>query len=449
MVHNSITKIICLLIIIGLNWTGLLAIAQTFAYFNDIESSVGNTFQAGVLDMTLRSGQSNFVPGADNMNPGNQVNRDIYVGKTFSSLELKHNVSFEFVGGDIDLCNQLDLKIWYNHYHGPVSGGYDNRDMRLTYNGKLSALTNHTNNDFEIPHFDDQFDTDPSNGTEQWFYYSIILPSSIPDSFQNKVCNFNFVYEAWQNDFPNSLQGFTDQEIISNTINSGQWVIPPPPLCSFVINEVYYDPDDAHQGNPHEEKFEWIELYNACDETINLKNWYIEDNNGQEIIHPNYLVDPGQFVVIAASAAVWNTYWTLIPDNTLKIALGGNMMFDGLDNDGDRVVLYDNNDNKRDAVSWGTDTYAFVPSVSDVDEGHSIARITKGVDNDIAADWEDLSSPNPGTNPHSIKNPSATTENSLTTEAIMFTEDSIPTDDEGNAVAEEVPTTEEIIINEE
>jgi hypothetical protein len=76
-------------------------------------------------------------------------------------------------------------------------------------------------------------------------------------------------------------------------------------------------------------------------------------------------------------------------------------MFDGLNNEGDRVILYDNNNNQIDEVSWGTDTFAFVPSVSPVPEVHSIARNPKGYDTDHASDWEDLFVPNPGTNPHS------------------------------------------------
>jgi predicted ribosomally synthesized peptide with SipW-like signal peptide len=218
-------KFISLFVVIALNASGLLAIGETLAYFNDTETASGSTLSTGVLDMTVRSGQGNFVPGAENMMPGNQVNRDIYVGKTALSMPLNHNVGFEFVGGDLDLCEQLDLKIWYDHYHGPVSGGYTNRDMRLTYNGKLSALSNYTHTDFEIPHLDDQFDTDPNDGTEQWFYYSIILPSGIADSFQGKVCDFKFIYEAWQTNLSDSSLGFTDTEEISNTISTGTWII--------------------------------------------------------------------------------------------------------------------------------------------------------------------------------------------------------------------------------
>jgi len=117
------------------------------------------------------------------------------------------------------------------------------------------------------------------------------------------------------------------------------------------INEVYYDPDDTHGDF----KDEWIELYNACNHEVNLKNWYFKDNgSGEEKIHQKYLVGAGQFVVIAANASTWS-YWPDIPDNAFKIALGGQKLSDGLNNDGDRVFLYDNNDNLIDTVSWGTE----------------------------------------------------------------------------------------------
>ncbi len=162
------------------------------------------------------------------------------------------------------------------------------------------------------------------------------------------------------------------------------------------INEVYDDPDEEH-GDADDE---WIELYNACDHTVDLKDWYLKDNNSEEVIHDNYRIDPGQFVVIAANASTWS-HWPLIPASAIKIALGGTSMFNHLNNDGDRVFLYDKNDNKIDAVSWGDDTSAFDPSVPNVPKGNSIAREPKGHDTDTAADWVDLESPNPGTNPHS------------------------------------------------
>jgi len=162
------------------------------------------------------------------------------------------------------------------------------------------------------------------------------------------------------------------------------------------INEVYDDPDEEH-GDADDE---WIELYNACDHVVDLKNWYLKDNHGEEVILQTYPIDPGQFVIIAANASTWS-HWPLIPANAVKIALGGSSMFNHLNNDGDRVFLYDNNDNEIDAVSWGDDTSAFTPSVSNVPKGNSIAREPKGYDTDTASDWVELDPPNPGTNPHS------------------------------------------------
>ena len=215
---KSFKKIISLLLVIGLNWAGLSAVSETRAYFNDLEISSGDVYSAGILDMAVRSGQNNFIPPAENMNPGDSTARDIYVGKTALSLPLKHQVSFEFTGGDLDLCGQLDLKIWYNHYECHRSYG-DCRDMRLTYNGKLSALNNYFNADFIIPHPDDWFDIDPSDGTEQWFYYSISLPNDA-DSYQGKTCSFNFIYEGQQNNTNFGAGGFSDVEKISNTIST-------------------------------------------------------------------------------------------------------------------------------------------------------------------------------------------------------------------------------------
>jgi len=214
-------KFIALFMAIALNASGFLTIGETFAYFDDNAISSNNVFQAGVLDITLRSGQNNFVSGAEQMQPGQQVSRDIYVGKTADSFPLKYKISYELIDGDSELCEQLGLKIWYNHYTCQGSYG-DCRDMRLKYDGKLSNLSNLTNEDFRIFHPDDKFDIDDSDGTEQWFYYSITVPSNIANDFKDKVCHFNFVLNGWQVNTVNYGDGgFTDEEKIENTIKIG------------------------------------------------------------------------------------------------------------------------------------------------------------------------------------------------------------------------------------
>ena len=279
---KSFKKIISLLLIIGLNWTGLLAIGQTRAYFNDTKILEDNILQTGILDMTIRSGQGNFTSPAENMNPGDSTARDIYVGKTAFSLLLKHQVSFEFTGGNLDLCDQLDLKIWYDHYE--CQGSYEDcRDMRLTYNGKLSSLNNYFNADFIIPHPDDWFDLDPSDGTEQWFYYSIVLPDDVGNSYQGKTCNFNFVYEGWQDNMNYGEGGFSDVERISNIISTESYDPTPDeenskpdetsgPADHIVINEIY-----GGGGNSGSYwKNDFIELYNASNSLIFLDGWSVQ-----------------------------------------------------------------------------------------------------------------------------------------------------------------------------
>lgn len=168
---------------------------------------------------------------------------------------------------------------------------------------------------------------------------------------------------------------------------------------NIVINEVHYDVDDSHGSERNSQNDEWVELYNNSNIPVNLKNWKLVDNNSEQAIsHRNVWLPPHSFAVIAKAAQTW-TYWG-IPSDTVKIELGGNIG-NGLDNDGDRIILKNSLDEEIDAVSWGSDTTAFTPSVPDVIDGHSIARNPVGHDTDVAADWADVTNPNPGTNPHS------------------------------------------------
>jgi len=331
---KAITKICVLMLIMGLNWAGLSAIGETIAYFSDTENSSANLLRIGTLDMTIRSGQNNFTPNAENMMPGDQVNRDIYVGKTASSLPLKHRVSYEFVNGNSDLCDQLDLKIWYDHYHGPVSEGYTNRDMRLKYNDSLTSLNNLIDPDFIIPHPDDRFDTDNSDGTEQWFFYSIIVPNDLNDSFQGEVCEFKFVYEAWQDNFDNYGDGgFTDKEEIKSTIKVG-YNNPPVVLNEFLPNAENYP--------------EFVEIYNKTGVPIDLQGYKVKAGNRPIPVNPattsrfsggNTVIPAYGWLVVAPPAA-----------NYPNIPGGWN---DILNNSGGTIDLYNASNIKLDSYTYG------------------------------------------------------------------------------------------------
>ena len=177
------------------------------------------------------------------------------------------------------------------------------------------------------------------------------------------------------------------------------------------INEVYYYPGTRRTANGKTEadpKNEWIELYNSCPFGLNLKNWRLADNAKTELLGDDYALNSKQYAVIAAHRSTWK-FWLQIPASALKITLNKPYLFNGLDNAGDAVFLYDPYGNRADSVSWGYNTSAFSPSVPAVEAGHSISRKPAGFDTDKAADWIDTFSgsnppgPNPGTNPHNEK----------------------------------------------
>lgn len=353
--------------------SGLSLIGQTQASFLDEEESLLNSLQAGTLDFSLASPEE-FLPPT--LNPGDSSTRSAVLTNE-GSLGAPYNLRVVKTGGDDGFCQALSLRL--------ELFGVD-----IGYSGSLLG-------------FDENFPALMSGGYDNWkFIVSLDSGYSGP---AGETCEFNFVFSGWQ-DNSHGTWGFSDEEVLASTLASESGSAPPPaPAGGVVINEVYYDvaPDKGNEGNDSNPD-EWVELYNNTDDPVNLKNWTLSDNSDMRIIsHTNVDISAKGFAVLAKSANTW-TYWN-IPPEAEKISLG-QKIGDGLANAGDRLILRDNNGTEVDAVSWGSDTYAFAPSVSGVAEGHSISRVVKGVDTDSAADWMDTHSvstppgPNPGTNPH-------------------------------------------------
>lgn len=145
-------------------------------------------------------------------------------------------------------------------------------------------------------------------------------------------------------------------------------------------------------GSSKSRNDEWIELYNPTSQTVNLKDWTITDNSGVAVNIPgNRNLDPGEFALISKSNSTW-AFWDEPPD-TLKIPLG-RQIGDGLDDEGDRLILKNAQGQIVDAMSYGDDTSEF--TLPDVSEGHSLERQPDGLDTDTAVDWIDRFPPAPG-----------------------------------------------------
>jgi len=157
------------------------------------------------------------------------------------------------------------------------------------------------------------------------------------------------------------------------------------------INEVLYDP--AQSGD--EAGNEWLELYNAGSEPVDLGDWLISDNGAGDRLPPLTL-PPRAFVVIAASEAFRSAYPAF--DGSL-LALDGGKIGNGLADKGDRLILRDSAGLLADALSYGEDDTILSPPASAVAGDHSLERSPPGHDTDSAADFVDNPRPSPGTGP--------------------------------------------------
>jgi hypothetical protein len=80
----------------------------------------------------------------------------------------------------------------------------------------------------------------------------------------------------------------------------------------------------------------------------------------------------------------------------------------GLANEGDRLLLLDEEGRPVDALSYGSDREFFEPPAPAVPLGHSLERFPSDRDTDTAADFRDNPNPSPGAGPAVGPTPTAT-----------------------------------------
>ena len=160
---------------------------------------------------------------------------------------------------------------------------------------------------------------------------------------------------------------------------------------TVVINEVMYDPDGADTG------YEWIELFNASDETVELENWIIQKAGtafSDVFTFPPYLLASGEFLLIGES---------LVPQAQLTASLAfqnGGSATDGIrliSNNGQYTdtVLYDEPNTNQLPDDIGVVGESFAP---DAGSGKTLARKHDGLDTNMAGDdFFVCSQPTPGT----------------------------------------------------
>lgn len=190
-------------------------------------------------------------------------------------------------------------------------------------------------------------------------------------------------------------------------------------IAQVKINEVFYNP--LNPSGPHERFGEWIELYNAGNETFDLSGYIISDENdwdsitldeGYFYIPDGTVLEPGNFLLLVHDADTFSLLFGEPPPNVLVIQYGPNPVF-VMNNSGDDLHLFSPGGEEVDMLYWGNggDMEPISPAPQ-VEDGHSIGRFPDGNDSDDPGiDFNDYEEPSPGEeNP----NPSSVVERKFT-----------------------------------
>ena len=405
---KSLTKILAIVIIVGLNWAGLSAVIETFAYYSDNENSNNNLFQATIFDFSVTNRHiENFI----GMEALSDIEFASVVMKKTGSLDIQYEVNVEKINGDDNFCNALKMEVEHN--------GVEKHDGLLL---SFSAATT------------------TELGTWE---FELDLPVSATNVPHGAKCNVDLVFKGWRSDVVSFEEsGFTDEERIELRLTSRM----------IVLNEFLPNPDgvayeyDFGDDNDTMPQGEWVELYNNSDVSHDLTDWYIWDDSGDSA---------NKIEITAANTAPSST---VIGGHDWLVVYMNKEVFD---NDGDTVKLFNQNYELIDSHTYtGNDYCEMEPTpgegnTSDTDgscggvpPNKSYARIPDGV-----GDWVDPI-PTPGgmnkleediieiETEAELTNIEATTTEATTTDELATSTETISENAETNEDVVEEPASE-------
>lgn len=154
--------------------------------------------------------------------------------------------------------------------------------------------------------------------------------------------------------------------------------------AGIIINEIMYNPSTAW-GN--DSFFEYVEIWNATPDTVDMSGWYLKDNTLNKVAHvpDNTLVPPYHFVVFARnvdSLLSKSEYTPYLTDgDEILINIVDSVQ---LSNSGEWIILVDNNEQTVDSVYY--DDGGDWPSSPDGD-GPSLELKDPNSDNNDPFNW--------------------------------------------------------------
>jgi predicted ribosomally synthesized peptide with SipW-like signal peptide len=154
-----------------------------------------------------------------------------------------------------------------------------------------------------------------------------------------------------------------------------------------VINEVFC-------RKKHEE---WVELYNDSDEWVDIKGWTIcNESRKCGKLNPSKKTEikPHGYVLVSHDASAMKGW--IVEQHTPEIYYAGGKI--DFNENGDSVVLNDEEDNEVDKMSYGTSSYAYPLPTPLLQSGtlETLERDPAGKDTNTASDFVVRDIPTPG-----------------------------------------------------
>ena len=140
----------------------------------------------------------------------------------------------------------------------------------------------------------------------------------------------------------------------------------------IVINEINYNSADNYDTG------DWVELYNADDENVDISGWVLKDNNdNHEFVFPlNTLLPPDEFLVICRDISAFQSFSNIT--NCM-----GNLSF-GLSGAGEQIRLYDEQRSIVDSLTYD-DKFPW-PEEPD-GNGATLSLKHPQIDNSVPENW--------------------------------------------------------------
>ncbi len=195
--------------------------------------------------------------------------------------------------------------------------------------------------------------------------------TDVPVTF-TAVPNIGYKFTGWNGDAD------TDSLIISRILTGEQTLIAnferdDSVVQGIIINEInYHSADDFDTGD-------WIELYNALDNTTDISGWIIRDENDPNgfTMPSKTVIEPYGYLVLCSNTWKFHQMFSQVSNYM------GDLGF-AFDNAGERISLYNNQNILVDSVCY-SDSYPW--PVQPDGNGPTLLLKNPNLDNGIAKNW--------------------------------------------------------------